>query len=63
MNSKDALPSPGRLWRKNENQQQQSISHKELETSNLEHVFKNRSWLSAEVSYSEMALGSERQVC
>lgn len=42
---------------------QQSISHKEPETSSLEHVFKSRSWLSTEVSYSEMALGSERQVC
>lgn len=46
-----------------EKKQQQSISHKEPETSNLEHVFKSRSWLSTEVSYSEMALGSERQVC
>lgn len=32
MNSKEALLSPGRLWRKNE---KKSISHKEPETSSM----------------------------
>lgn len=62
MHINEALPSPGRLQSKNE----EKTKYFPLGTRNFQfgaYKSKSTSWLSTEVGYYEMAMGSENQVC